>query len=176
MDIILYTLGTCGNMVTAVIDNTGYRFDGRHYESFAERIKLRNRFYQNTMTDNDRDNYIIEMSKKYKSLASHQYQYHIDRGHSYILVMPSTEEEIQWSINRFKTIHPNSPMDVKTAHNYYNEFITKSKQHTNKIITLTDIWSGNLLERLKEYVSTPLNEEVYHQWLAKELNTYTFSK
>ena len=87
--------------------------------------------------------------------------------------MPSTEEEIQWSINRFKTIHPNSPMDIKIAHNYYNEFITKSKHHTNKIITLTDIWSGNLLERLKEYVSTPLNEEVYHQWLAKELNTKT---
>lgn len=173
MDIILYTPGTCGNMVTAVIDNNGYNFDGKHYECFNERKKLRNTFYQRTMTDEDRDNYIIEIAKKYKSLASHQYNYHIDRGHQYILVIPSTDEEIQWSIHRFNNIHPHIAMNVTNAPNYYNNFINEAKQHTNKIITLTDIWSGNLLNRLKEYISTPLDEEVYYQWLAKEINTKT---
>ena len=51
MDIILYTPGTCGNMVTAVIDNTGYKFDGRHYESIYEKLKLTSRKYQQMMTD-----------------------------------------------------------------------------------------------------------------------------
>jgi hypothetical protein len=174
MDVILYPGGAAGNLVCAMIDDRGYKFDGKHYEPLDNRIKLRNRKYMEEMTNEDRDRYMKIMEVMYRSIPSHMYHYHIQNSHPYILVAPMNDEEMHWVIDRFKKIHPNdSTISMEEEYAYRKKFVDDAVKHTDKIISMADIWSGNLVNCLKRYVSTPLNEELYQIWLKSEINTKT---
>ena len=168
MDIIVYPPGAGGNLVSAVIDNNLYYYTGVHFETY--RKKLRMKSYIESMTDEDRDNYILEMRSKYLSLPSHIIEYHINRKHDFILIAPVTDIEISWCIDRFSKIHTTVKDLVENSQEAYRDFVKNGKQHTNKIITVEEIYSGKLLDRLKQYVTTPLNEQLYHTWLESEIN------
>jgi hypothetical protein len=168
MDIIVYPPGAGGNLVSAVIDNRYYYYDGIHFHTF--RKKLRTLDDTETMTDEERDSYILEMSSKYLSVPSHIIDYHINRKHDFILIAPVTDVEINWCINRFIKIHPILKNLVENSEDGYKVFVENGKQHTDKIITVEEIYSGKLIDRLKEYVTTPLNEQLYHTWLESEIN------
>jgi len=110
------------------------------------------------------------MSLKYLSLPSHIIEYHINRKHDFILIAPVTDIEISWCIDRFSKIHTEIKDLVENSEDGYKAFVENGKQHTNKIITVEEIYSGKLLDRLKQYVTTPLNEQLYHTWLESEIN------
>ena len=168
MNIIVYPPGAGGNLVSAVIDNKFYYYNGVHFET--HRKKLRMKSYIESMTDIDRDDYLVEISSKYLSLPSHLIDYHINRKHDFILIAPVTDTEINWCINRFAKIHTTIKDLVENTEDAYKAFVENGKQHTKKIITVEEIYSGKLLERLREYVTTPLNEQLYHTWLESEIN------
>jgi hypothetical protein len=168
MKIIVYPPGAGGNLVSAVVDNKLYYYTGVHFETY--RKKLRMKTYIDSMSDIDRDNYMIEMSSKYLSVPSHVIEYHINRKHDFILIAPVTDIEIKWCIDRFAKIHPTLKDLVQNSEDGFKAFVENGKQHTDKVITVEEIYSGKLLERLKEYVTTPLNEELYYTWLESEIN------
>jgi hypothetical protein len=168
MEIIVYPPGAGGNLVSAVIDNKLYYYNGVHFETY--RKKLRMKSYIESMSDIDRDDYLVEMSSKYLSLPSHLIEYHINRKHDFILIAPVTDAEINWCINRFAQIHTKIKHLVENSENGYKVFVENGKHHTNKIITVEEIYSGKLLKRLREYVTTPLNEELYYTWLESDIN------
>ena len=89
MEIIVYPPGAGGNLVSAVIDNKFYYYNGVHFET--HRKKLRMKSYIESMTDIDRDDYLVEMSSKYLSLPSHLIEYHINRKHDFILIAPVSD-------------------------------------------------------------------------------------
>lgn len=170
MNIIVYPPGAGGNLVSAVIDNRYYYYDGVHFHTF--RKKLRTLEDTEKMTDDDRDTYLSTISEKYLSIPSHSIDYHINRKHDFILIAPDTDIEINWCIERFTKIHANLKHLVEDSLDGYKVFVEKGKQHTNKIITVEEIYSGKLLDRLKEYVTTPINEQLYHIWLESEINKH----
>jgi len=167
MNIIVYPPGSGGNLVSAVIDNTNYRYTGVHFET--NRNRLRTRSYMELMSDQDRDNYISKLSLIALSLPSHTLEYHIDRKHDFILIAPITDIEINWCIERFSKIHTENAHLVTNIEGY-RDFVQKGLAHTTKVISVEDIYSGRLLERLKEYITTPLNEQLYCTWLESDTN------
>jgi hypothetical protein len=170
MDIVLYVPGAAGNLVCAVIDDTGCKFDGVHVEPSRDRVQFR-RKAADLLSDNEKDAYLNEMSTLYKSLPSHAYKYHVEKNHPYIFVAPLNEEEIVWTTERFFKIHPSFRVTPAPQHYLYvRDFVNTALPHTDKVISVSDILSGNLIDILKKYVSTPLNEDLYFKWLESETN------
>jgi len=170
MEIILYPPGAGGNLVSAVIDNRYSYYDGVHFHTF--RKKLRTLDDTQIMSDEDRDAYLKQMGEQYLSIPSHSIDYHIKRKHDFILIAPVTDIEIKWCIERFSKIHPALKHLAENTEQAYKDFVINGKQHTNKIITVDEIYSGKLIERIKEYVTTPLKEHLYYTWLESDINKH----
>jgi len=170
MEIILYPGGACGNLVCTMIDDTDCIFTGNHFEPSRDRVMFR-RKVTDTLTSVAKDEYLELMKAKYKSIPSHAYEYHIERNHSYILVAPLTDDEIDWTTRRFYKIHPVfASTPIEQRYSYVKEFVESSVKHTDRIISISDVLSGNLVDILKRYVTTPLNEDLYFKWLKSEIN------
>jgi hypothetical protein len=167
MHIILYQPGGCGNMVSAVIDSTGSLLMSTGHMTFdSTRRNLQHNFYEKYLTDEGRDK-IIE-NGTFKSIHSHSYDYHIKRKHDFIFIDCDDPKYIDWICDRFNTIHTvmykNQP-EKKLTPQYTKEITAKVAPHTNKIIPISDIIEGRLIETLRKYVDTPLNVDIYHRWL-----------
>jgi len=167
MHIILYQAGGCGNMVSAVIDSSGSIFlSSGHMVFNSNRRPLQHSFYENYMTDEDRDSVLSNTT--FKSLHSHSFDYHIKRKHDFIFIDCDDPKYINWVCDRFNTIHTvihkNQP-EKKITPQYIKEITAKVIPHTNKIIPIADILEGRLIETLSKYVDTPLNVDIYHKWL-----------
>jgi len=167
MHIILYQPGGCGNMVSAVIDSTGSLFlSSGHVVFDSKRRTLQHRFYEKHLADEDRDK-IIE-NANFKSVHSHSFDYHIRKKHDFIFIDCDDPKYINWVCHRFNHIHElqdkNNP-EVKITPEYIKEITSKTKPHTNKIIPISDIVEGKLLDTLSKYVDTPLNADIYYKWL-----------
>jgi hypothetical protein len=168
IDIVVYVPGSCGEMITAVIDDTGYSYNGLLCNLIEyERSKLKNPEWDKILTDEDRDNVIQELSLKYKSLTSHKFQYHVDRQHDVIFIDASEDNLIEWSNNRLYQlygnalwINPDKQINLARAHKAHELMLSSAK----RIIKLRDILEGRLIDVLKQYVSTPLNEDLYYRW------------
>ena len=178
IDIVAYTGGSCGEMVTAVIDPTGYHFNGRYLELLKyDRSKLKNREWDFSLSNIDRDNVINELALKYKSLPSHKIDYHVLRKHDVIFI-DSTEPGIdEWVFNRLHDIHGknewlNLEKDKEVFFNNLQENQQVMLSIAKRVIKLRDILEGKLIDVLKTYVSTPLNESLYYTWLEQTIKHY----
>jgi hypothetical protein len=59
----------------------------------------------------------------------------------------------------------------------YVKLVTaKLTPHTNKIIPISDIVEGRLIETLSKYVDTPLNVDLYNKWLEMINLKFPFNK
>ena len=163
MHIILFPPGGCGSVVSAVIDPVGAVFVPSGHIIFGSRRRLfQKKFYQTHLTDEDRDKALQESTCK--SLVSHAYEYHVNRRHDYILIDCDDPNYIPWIQSRIEKIYNvdnanDMPAQIK-------KFTMVTKPHTNKIIRVSDIVEGRLIQVLKQFVDTPLNEELYNKWLA----------
>lgn len=178
MHIILYQGGGCGNMVSAVIDSTGSMFMSTGHLIFdSKRRKLQQAFYETNLTDEDRDNVILNSTCK--SLHSHEFDYHIKRKHDFIFIDCDDSKYIDWVCNRFNKIHvviyKNQPdMFLKPA--YIRHVTEKVTPYANKIIPISDILEGRLIETLSKYVDTPLKVDLYNKWLEMINLKFPFNK
>ena len=168
MNIIVYPPGSGGNLVSAVIDSKNCYYRNGHFETYRRRLRVKSDM--ESMSDEDKDNYITKMGNLFLSVPSHVIDYHIKRNHDFILIAPVTDIEINWCINRFSKIHPDVKQLVQGTESSFKEFVTNGKKHTDKVITVEEIYTGKLIERLKEYVSTPLDTHLYDTWLEADIN------
>lgn len=169
MHLILYQPGAAGDMVAAVIDSKDFRLiEGRILPSIS-RQKITPKDF------NDIDMQIQNWSTKYSAVATQYYDYHREKNLDYILIDTSYDVRVvEWCLRRAEKVsHPHHTFDPKEIlYNYMN--IYKAYRKATKVIDFRDILNGNLITVLKQWIDTPLNEELYHQWLKTALEVFPF--
>ena len=104
MNIVCYTGGTCGDMISAILDPIGTRF--RHTAvmiDHADRSRLKKpHLFQ---SDQEKDQYLIEIEKKYQSIPSHDLDYHVRKKHNFIGITVQDKAVALWAAKRFKQLH-----------------------------------------------------------------------
>ena len=170
LTIVCFMGGTCGDIVTAIIDetNTTIDIDGRILLP-KERILLKDP--NNFSNNQEKDQLILELTCK--SIASHDYEYHLIRKHSIIYVGIFDMAVAVWAANRFKQLHPDTwrQFNNQTVENHATRYI----EHTNmvinnkkiKVIDIKDVVTGKLINKLKEFGFDISNaaEILYSKWL-----------
>jgi hypothetical protein len=176
---VVYMGGCCGDFVAAAIDNRDCELN-----RVQNRMRLpehRERLKKIHLFDNDdeRDQYVAVMSEQYRSIPSHDLDYHLRRHHRFIAVTVTDVDTAQWAAHRFQ--HSHRPeiwrkfcqqFGVKTLDNYAELVLNYSKMIRTKtpdIIALEDILSGHALTRLDSILGSDLNttqQEFYQQWLS----------
>lgn len=154
IEIICYAGGTCGDLITALIDSQGAYF--RNKAVMFEQDRLRFKKPHTFANNEEKDQYLSEMTNKYKSVPSHDIQYHIKREHNFIGITVQNLNVAKWAANRFKELHrPHvwaemvSICGIDSVEDYAQTMIDFSNivtQHTDRIITLESIKDGTVLQ------------------------------
>jgi hypothetical protein len=172
--IVCYTGGTCGDLITAMIDSRDARVSNNRIQHHKEREKLKkpHSFGDN----NEKDLYLSMMSQVYCSLPSHDLDYHLDRGHEFITIVVKNFSTALWAADRFKKMHrPHvweemrkycGATDVEDYARILIDFSNMVVIKTTKLIRLERILSGDADEDLSAILSRDLNCDIYKQWLA----------
>ena len=168
--LIVYTGGAAGMLVSALIDNTDIAFVNWHF-AYREKIPVRSNWkhglpeWQSGLNFDVMDEYYDMVIASRSSLASHFFRYHVERKHDFIMVDSSSPYASKWCAERFakntSLIGTHAVFDINTKININNIY----KKHTDKVIIMEDIINGKLIDVLKQWVHTPLNEELYDEWL-----------
>ena len=194
MYVVLFNPGAAGNMVTAVIDSTDYQFDANVCINMASpensyRLKLIKVAFSNDDVDNrnNLDPDILTVEKKttdlckeindkkiYSCICGHMIDYFITRTDYKIILIDDSEMNIsQWTFDRAikygHMVDDNTLADRRNTINHY-----KTLRYSNriaKVIDMNDILNGNLITILKTFIDTPLNENIYAQWLKHNVHT-----
>ena len=103
IEIICYAGGTCGDLIAALIDSKGAYFRNKAVMFKQERLRFKKPHA--FADDEERDQYLAEMTLKYKSIPSHDLQYHLRRKHNFIGITVSDWNTAQWASKRFKELH-----------------------------------------------------------------------
>lgn len=166
---ILYQPGAAGDMVAAVIDSTDFRLIEGRVLPAEPRLKTTPKDFEEI------DQQMSAWSSKYNSVATQYYDYYNIRKLDYILIDTSYDiRVVEWCLRRAEKVsYPHHVFDPsEVIYNYTSIYRAYSK--ANKVIDFRDILNGNLITVLKQWVSTPLNEELYHRWLKTALEVFPF--
>lgn len=179
LNIVCYAGGTCGDLVSALIDPTDARLDteNKRVMILPVRSMLKKPFLFNSIQD--KDSYVSNMGKQYKSIPSHDAEYHISKKHPFIGIAVSKFETAMWAAKRFKNLHDPQVWDklctqlsINTTEQYASmilDFNSLMLQHSTHLIFLEEILDGKLIERLEDIRSSKLpanTNEFYTNWLS----------
>ena len=169
IDIVCYTGGSCGDLITALIDNKGAHF--RNKAVMFEQDRLRFKKPHTFANDEEKDQYLDEMTNKYRSIPSHDMQYHIKREHNFIGITVQDLSVAKWAAKRFKELHRphvwaemTAVCGVNTVEDYAQTMIDFSNlviQHTDRIITLESIQDGTVLQNS---ILKNSSKNLYQNW------------
>ena len=178
MNIVCYTGGACGDMISAILDPTGTRFNNTAMiidDVYRTRLKKPHLF----QSDAEKDQYLIEIEKKYKSIPSHDLDYHIRKKHNFIGITVQDKTVALWAAKRFKKLHRphvwqemNTVCGVDTVEGYAQIMIDFSdliKQHTDRIVSLESILAGTALDNP---ILKLANKNVYRNWIDLQNGTF----
>ena len=170
ISIVYFMGGACGDIVTAVIDptNTTVDIDGRVILS-KERIKLKDP--NNFFDDKEKDRMLSDID--YKSISSHDYQYHLINQHTILYVGIFDMDSAIWAAGRFKRLHPGTwnRFGNQTIEKYAAQYLKNSdmlsKNRRIKILDIKDVVSGKLVGKLKNlgFEISDIAEVLYNTWL-----------
>jgi len=162
MQVILYQPGAYGDLVTSIIDSTDFSLTPYRIIPNANRTT-----YVGKTTFAELDTLYIEYSKKYIAISNHLFSYNINRGHDFILIDSLADSDFEHCHARVTRLVPeyhNESLEIRRQK--LLPLINKAKERTDKIIQLRDILDGNLISVLRQWISTPLNEDIYAQFLS----------
>jgi len=170
MNIVCYTGGTCGDMISGILDSTGARFKNTTVIFDQDRTCLKKpHLFQ---SDAEKDRYLIEAEKKYQSIPSHDLDYHICRAHDFIGITVQDKKVALWAAKRFKKLHrPHvwqemvAACGADTVEGYAQMMIDFSNlvsQHTERIVTLESIRAGTALDNP---ILNTASKNFYLNWL-----------
>lgn len=181
IEIICYTGGSCGDLITALIDSRDASFQNLSVAFEPDRVRLKK---PHTFRDDaERDQYLAEISTKYQSISSHDLDYHVRRKHKMIGITVHDKDTALWAAERFKKLHrPHVWLEMQAAcgansvEDYAQMMIDFSKllqQHTDRTVALESIRAGTVLEQLSQLVSMPpTSKNVYANWLDLQRGTF----
>jgi len=170
MNVVCYTGGTCGDLISAMLDNSGARFKNSAVQFAQDRVRLKKPHLFNS--NNEKDQYLTDIKKQYKSIPSHDLKYHIERKHKFIGITVQDQTLAIWAATRFQQLHRPHVWDEMTAfcgastiESYAQMMIDFSNlitQHTDDIITLESICNGTLLDNP---ILQNVDVDFYQSWL-----------
>lgn len=169
--------GTCGDLLTAMLDCTDAEVCN---VGKVDLPKQRQQLKKSYIFENDlaKDVYISEISKYYKSIPSHDIEYHVIRKHSFIGIFVEKQTTAEWAATRFKKVNENKSWNnviqscnIQTAEDYaklivdYGKMITTK---TNSLCSLENILEGKAVDFIEDYTKQVLSERTklfYNDWL-----------
>jgi hypothetical protein len=154
MNIVCYTGGTCGDMISGILDPNGARFKNTTVILDQDRTCLKKpHLFQ---SDAEKDQYLVEAEKIYQSIPSHDLDYHIRNAHDFIGITVQDNAVALWAATRFKRLHrPHVWQEMvavggtDSVEGYAQMMIDFSNlvsQHTDRIVTLESIRAGTALD------------------------------
>lgn len=175
MYVILFLGGYAGDLVTSVIDSQGCAVRPRGTVFMTpDRIFFKT---SSNLSSIDKNKEFDNLKLNYKSIPSHDFDYHLSERHNIILVTSKTRRACEIAASRFFVLV--TPEMLKEIYNvsteseladYYETCSHKFEQIDAPKIYLEDILDGRLLEKLSNIVDTPLNEKIYNKWLQYDNN------
>jgi hypothetical protein len=179
MKIICYTGGTCGDLLTAMIDPTDIDTASGRIILTAPRSRLKKP--QAFRCDLEKDQYLDQIGQEYASIPSHDLDYHIRAGHNFISITVTDFDLAVWAANRFKQIHKPHVWEemqkfcgATTIEEYAQRIIDYSnlvRYHTDSIVPLEKLVSGQAIDLLSRFVDTDINADIYKNWLEHQQYT-----
>jgi hypothetical protein len=180
LTIVCYTGGTCGDLISALIDPTHARFQDRSVIHTNNRQLLKK---PHTFANNEeKDRYVNDISTQYLSIPSHDLDYHVQRGHKFISITVQDFNVAMWAAQRFKKLHRpqvwqemQTKCGASTIEDYAQMLIHYSNMvatHTNNIVKLEDIQNGLALDSLKKLGINVLSKNLYQNWLDLQNNRF----
>lgn len=181
IDIICYTGGTCGDLITALIDSQGASFRGKAVMFDLERMQLKKPHMFNSHAE--KDQYIADMAVKYRSIPSHDLDYHVQGKHAMIGITVQDTDTALWAAERFKQLHrPHVWLEMQTACGANSvgdyaqimiDFSNQLQQHTDRTVPLESIRAGTVLDQLSQLTTlSPTSKNLYQNWLDLQRGTF----
>jgi hypothetical protein len=181
IEIVCYMGGTCGDLITAIIDRKDviFNINKKTITHSPERTQLK----KSNLFDSDsaKDQYIQDIGLMYNSIPSHDIEYHISRQHPFIGITVDDYDVALWAANRFKNIHrphvwkemqqvcgANSVEDYAQMMIAYSELI---KLHTTRTVPLESIKNGCVVGHLEKTLNITVDtgaKSLYTNWLAMQ--------
>lgn len=176
IEIVCYMGGTCGDLISAMIDYRGSRFEGRKitHTHIRQRLKKPQLF----ISDLEKDEYLkqVESETDYRSISSHDMAYHISRKHSFIGITCDDFKIALKAAHRFKEFHRplvweqvQAASGAKTIEDYAQmiiDFSSLVRQHTTRTIKLESIMNKKVYSELNELLPIDKNgRNVYLNWI-----------
>ena len=170
MFVVIYNPGAGGKMVSSLIDNTDYFLSDKTHTVEATPGSLRE---QLILTRNWPDYSAFPLLKKineeniYTAISCHRAFYFTEYFDIDKLIFIDDSDPVinNWTLTRahraFPKVHPMSPDRLADRTRLHNIM----KSHAKKVIHMSDIMNGNLINVLKKWVHTPLNTQIYTEWL-----------
>jgi hypothetical protein len=181
---ILYNPGAGGEMVAAVIDPKDHIIT--EFEIFHQSNSVRSKLKQDLIINHGsrgllydksyaKTDYLLELEKQYIAITSgHDFLEVLQYLTDTILIDDSDHKYAKWCIERAHLLQPlYHPMfDERTLQHRINCVKSAKKSgQINKIIPMQDILEGRLIEKLQQWIDTPLDTELYNHWLTKMIAT-----
>lgn len=173
-ELILYMGGCCGDIITGLIDTKGISIESGKCVILEQRERLKRSFsFEN---DTQKDEYIKDASVYWKSLPSHDAEYHIQNNHKYLGVVCSDRNTALWAATRFRGFYSDTVWNrmsevsgAKTIEDYAQSIMDFSywiKTKASSTIELLDIVHGNAIDKLKLLTELDSSANImYTQWL-----------
>ena len=176
IEIVCYMGGTCGDLISAMIDYRGSQFEGRKitHTHIRQRLKKPQLF----VSDLEKDEYLkqVESETDYRSISSHDMAYHINRKHSFIGITCDDFKIALKAAHRFKDFHRpqvweqvQAASGAKTIEDYAQmivDFSSLVRQHTTRTVKLESIMNKKVYSELNELLPIDKNgRNVYLNWI-----------
>ena len=179
--IVCYTGGTCGDLITAMIDHRDATFNSTSVVHNEPRRQLKKPM--SFANDETKDIYLQQILKQYNSIPSHDLDYHVKRKHQFISITVEDPTVALWAATRFKLLHrPHVWNDMQracgasTIEDYAQILIHYSnmvKMYTDQIITLESIRHGTAILELEKLMHSKIStggKNFYQTWLRLQIN------
>lgn len=165
--------GTCGDLVCALFDQDLANINNHKVNLAPERLRLKKP--HTFSNDKEKDRYLDDITKIYKSIPSHDIEYHTRHQHEFIGIVVEEIDTALWAARRFKKLHKphvweemQQACGAKSVEEYAQMMLDYSymiKQRTSNILSLEEILNGQAIEKLQSMGKQQLNSDFYHQWL-----------
>ena len=170
MHIICYAGGTCGDLLSAMIDPTETDIVLGRLQLSADRTRLKKPHQFRDVQE--KDQYIQEAGAKYQSLPSHDLEYHASRDHDFIGITVSDWHTAMWAAKRFQELHRPHVWEEMQRHcgaatvaDYAQiliDFGNLVATHTDKLVSLESILDGSVIDSIRNWCDT--DTALYQRW------------
>jgi hypothetical protein len=170
MHLICYAGGTCGDLLTAMVDPTAADVVTGRLQLPTDRMRLKKPHqFRDTQ---EKDQYIEEASTRYRSLPSHDLEYHISKNHDFVGITVSDRQIAMWAATRFQKLHrPHVWQEMQrqcgasSLDEYAKiliDFSTLVASHTSKLVTLESILDGSVIDTIGVWCDPDI--VLYQRW------------